>query len=109
LTDFETFGLSPMATKRIQKEILALNTNPVKYIELSPSDDSILIWKGSITGPESTPYEGAKFIIELIFPENYPFSPPTFKFITKVYHPNIDEQGNICIAMLKQEVLTLLT
>lgn len=39
--------------------------------------------------------------MELTFPVNYPFTPPKFKFLTPIYHPNIDDQGAICLSLLK--------
>src|SRR5271170_1917142 len=39
--------------------------------------------------------------MELSFPVNYPFTPPRFKFLTPIYHPNIDDQGAICLSLLK--------
>ena len=33
--------------------------------------------------------------------KNYPFSPPKIKFLTKIWHSNIDENGNICLSILK--------
>ena len=37
----------------------------------------------------------------MAFPVNYPFTPPKFKFVTPIYHPNIDDQGAICLSILK--------
>jgi ubiquitin-conjugating enzyme E2 D/E len=45
--------------------------------------------------------QGGKFKIELVFPPTYPFTPPKFKFITPIYHPNIDDQGAVCLSLLK--------
>jgi ubiquitin-conjugating enzyme E2 D len=39
--------------------------------------------------------------MELTFPVTYPFTPPKFKFLTPIYHPNIDDQGAICLSLLK--------
>ncbi|XP_031327560.1 ubiquitin-conjugating enzyme E2 T-like isoform X2 [Photinus pyralis] len=57
--------------------------------------------KGSIIGPENTPYYKGTFNLEILIPENYPFSPPSIKFLTKVYHPNIDDSGRICLDLIK--------
>jgi len=46
--------------------------------------------------------QGGKFKIELVFPVTYPFTPPKFKFVTPIYHPNIDDQGAVCLSLLKQ-------
>jgi hypothetical protein len=45
--------------------------------------------------------KGGKFKMELTFPVNYPFTPPKFKFLTPIYHPNIDDQGAVCLSLLK--------
>ena len=53
---------------------------------------------GTITGPQGSPYSGGRFQIEIILPETYPFVAPKFRFITKVWHPNVNHlTGDVCL------------
>jgi len=61
----------------------------------------ITSWIASITGPPDSPYEGGKFYLQVDFTEDYPFKPPIIQFKTKVYHCNIDNDGKICLDILK--------
>eukprot|EP01130_Rhizamoeba_saxonica_P015708 TRINITY_DN7099_c0_g1_i2.p1 TRINITY_DN7099_c0_g1~~TRINITY_DN7099_c0_g1_i2.p1 ORF type:complete len:234 (-),score=68.59 TRINITY_DN7099_c0_g1_i2:28-678(-) len=54
-----------------------------------------------IEGPLETPYEGGYFQLSINISDDYPFSPPKVVFETKIYHPNIDEEGRICMDTLK--------
>jgi len=47
-------------------------------------------------GPEKTCYEFAVFEISIIFPQDYPFKEPIFKFVTQIYHPNVNSLGGLC-------------
>lgn len=58
-------------------------------------------WEGVIYGPKDTPYEGGVFRISIDVPVTYPLRPPLFKFLTKIYHPNIKNDGQICLDILK--------
>lgn len=54
-----------------------------------------------ITGPEDSPYEDGVFELDLSVTSRYPFEPPKLRFITPIYHPNIDSTGRICLDLLK--------
>ena len=93
-----------MSTKRILREIKDLEMDPPGNCTAGPIDDSNLFhWKGQIVGPTDSPYEGGLFELDIHFPADYPFRPPKVTFATKVYHPNINSQGGICLDILKDQ------
>eukprot|EP00121_Abeoforma_whisleri_P005794 Awhi_evm1s5253 len=55
----------------------------------------------NLIGPPSSPYESGVFKLDIFIPARYPFEPPSVKFLTPIYHPNIDEAGRICHDVLK--------
>lgn len=52
---------------------------------------------------DNPPYDKGAFRIEIIFPAEYPFKPPKITFKTKIYHPNIDEKGQVCLPVISAE------
>ncbi|KLO15196.1 DUF300-domain-containing protein [Schizopora paradoxa] len=70
-------------------------------MSLAPTDANVFLWKGSIPGPEGSPYEGGVFQVNIELMKDYPFSAPKVSFATKIYHMNINERGGICIDILK--------
>uniref|UniRef100_A0A6A7FQF6 Ubiquitin-conjugating enzyme E2 N n=1 Tax=Hirondellea gigas TaxID=1518452 RepID=A0A6A7FQF6_9CRUS len=90
-------------TKRIQKEIRKLQKEPVHGISVAVDERNPRYFKIILTGPPDTPYEGGLFNLELFLPLSYPMEPPKAKFMTKIYHPNIDRVGRICLDILKEK------
>eukprot|EP01120_Amphizonella_sp_Union-15-10_P007912 TRINITY_DN273_c0_g1_i1.p1 TRINITY_DN273_c0_g1~~TRINITY_DN273_c0_g1_i1.p1 ORF type:complete len:153 (+),score=33.84 TRINITY_DN273_c0_g1_i1:66-524(+) len=90
-----------MSAKRLQKEYEILQKQPIPWATTSLIDNNLHKWKCTLLGPEKTPYEKGLFVIEMEMPPEYPFKPPTVKFLTKTYHPNIQQKdGQICAEIL---------
>ncbi|KAF8931003.1 Ubiquitin-conjugating enzyme E2 T [Dissophora ornata] len=86
---------------RMRKELRDLEISPPQGAICYPLNDNIVHLQAELNGPTETPYEGGTFKIEIHIPERYPFEPPRCQFLTRVYHPNIDDQGRICLNILK--------
>ncbi|KAL7414308.1 putative ubiquitin-conjugating enzyme E2 [Mrakia frigida] len=89
--------------KRIIKETQRLLSDPAPGITASPHEENLRYFDVMITGPEGSPFAGGHFKLELFLPEEYPMSPPKVRFLTKIYHPNIDKLGRICLDILKDK------
>ncbi|TDH65211.1 hypothetical protein CCR75_000268 [Bremia lactucae] len=72
---------------RMRKEIAMLESDPPFEIK----------------GPDGSPYEKGVFQLEIEIPDRYPFEPPKVRFLTRIYHPNIDDGGRICLDTLKMQ------
>lgn len=88
-------------TRRIAKELKDIKQNPPEGISAGTIGDEIYKWEAVIVGPSDTPYEGGIFKLRIDFPNEYPYHPPKVRFITKIYHPNINANGEICIDILR--------
>ena len=60
-------------------------------------------------GPSNSPYQGGLFRLNIVFPLDYPFKPPKITFINKIYHPNVNANGIICLDILKNQWSPALT
>ncbi len=73
------------------------------------SDNDFFNWEAVIFGPEDSPFAGGIFKLAIRFPSDYPFKPPIVTFLTKIYHPNINSAGGICLDILKSQWSPALT
>eukprot|EP00045_Choanoeca_perplexa_P012759 m.141392 g.141392 ORF g.141392 m.141392 type:complete len:149 (+) comp16125_c0_seq26:4248-4694(+) len=97
------------ALKRLHRELKELEREPPTECSAGPIGDDMFRWQATIMGPKDSPYEGGLFFLNISFPPDYPFKPPRVEFQTKVYHPNINSNGGICISILKSEYTPALT
>ena len=99
-----------MALKRIQKELSDLQRDPPANCSAGPSEDNdMYTWTATIMGPDESPYQGGIFFLNIQFPTDYPFKPPKVAFTTRIYHPNINANGSICLDILKDQWSPALT
>ncbi|KKA27716.1 hypothetical protein TD95_002345 [Thielaviopsis punctulata] len=93
------------STKRISKELADITASPLPDISVSLVNNVLHTWSCTIAGPAHTPYSGGTFTVLVTMPLDYPFKPPSIKFATRIYHPNItnDDSGSVCLGLLKSE------
>jgi ubiquitin-conjugating enzyme E2 D/E len=97
------------AAKRIQKELKDMTKDPPANCSAGPSGSELFEWDATIVGPDKSPYAGGIFHLKIRFPPDYPFKPPKINFTTRVYHCNINDQGGICLDILKDNWSPALT
>jgi len=95
--------------KRIRTELDKIQRDPPSNCSAGPANDDLFKWEATIIGPVDTVYEGGIFKLDILFPERYPFKPPKIKFRTRIYHPNINSSGGICLDILKDQWSPALT
>lgn len=61
---------------------------------------NIMEWECGIPGVEM--YAGGYFRVRLFFKKTYPFTPPVAQFVHPVYHPNVYENGTVCLDLLAE-------
>ena len=96
--------MSSSAVKRILIDRKLLLKNPLDSlgIYIIFDDEDIYSAKALIVGPRDTPYHMGYYLFDIVFPENYPSSPPTVKLDTldpkyKIrLNPNLYTNGKVC-------------
>lgn len=109
-------------------ECRSVRSHRVPGISAVPHQDNLRYFDVEIHGPAQSPYEGLRpprrprdgrdcrrdgttealtrclggiFKLELFLPDDYPMTPPKIRFLTKIFHPNVDKLGRICLDVLK--------
>jgi len=95
------YNVQMSSLRRIQRELTDLRNDPPLNCSAGPEGEDLYRWSGVIFGPSDSPYSGGVFNLKIIFPVDYPFKSPTVTFTTKIFHPNINSTGIICLDILK--------
>ncbi|KAJ2786577.1 Ubiquitin-conjugating enzyme E2 T [Coemansia interrupta] len=88
--------------KRLSKELNLLQTELPADIVCTPKGERIDSYEARMEGPPDTPYENGHFYVDINLSSLYPIEPPSLIFKTRIYHPNIDDHGKICLEVLKK-------
>ncbi|KAI9319895.1 putative ubiquitin-conjugating enzyme E2 [Dichotomocladium elegans] len=86
---------------RVQKDLAELEIPPTIKLDF-PSPEDILNFKVTIS-PDEGLYKGGCFAFTFTINNNYPHEPPKVHCVQKIYHPNIDLDGNICLNILRED------
>uniref|UniRef100_A0A669QEF4 E2 ubiquitin-conjugating enzyme n=1 Tax=Phasianus colchicus TaxID=9054 RepID=A0A669QEF4_PHACC len=93
--------MSTPARRRLMRDFKRLQEDPPVGVSGAPSENNIMQWNAVIFGPEGTPFEDGTFKLVIEFSEEYPNKPPTVRFLSKMFHPNVYADGSICLDILQ--------
>lgn len=114
--------MSTPSKRRLIRDFKRLSTDPPGGISGAPCADNLMVWNAVIFGPgeayrlgsdlnladipytpciADTPFEDGTFKLILTFDESYPNKPPTVKFLSKMFHPNVYANGELCLDILQ--------
>eukprot|EP01100_Stratorugosa_tubuloviscum_P013143 TRINITY_DN645_c0_g1_i3.p1 TRINITY_DN645_c0_g1~~TRINITY_DN645_c0_g1_i3.p1 ORF type:complete len:211 (+),score=62.38 TRINITY_DN645_c0_g1_i3:168-800(+) len=96
-------NLSPQVILKIANELVELSTQPIEDIQIISNEDDITDIQALINGPIGTPYEKGIFRVKVCLGSDFPQSPPKAMFLTKIFHPNVSKNGEICVNTLKKD------
>ena len=101
------------AQEQIKREYREITLNPAAAIGFSvglPDENNLFEWRCTLMGPQDSPYKGGLFYLKVLFPYDYPQTKPEVRFITPIYHVNvnstqnygeqIDPLGHVCISTI---------
>lgn len=96
-------NLSPQIIRRVAKEMTDLSNQPPEGIRVILNEEDVTDIQAVIEGPAGTPYAGGFFRVKLALGKDFPQGPPKAFFLTKIFHPNVAKNGEICVNTLKKD------
>ncbi|KAL1608137.1 hypothetical protein SLS60_003076 [Paraconiothyrium brasiliense] len=85
-----------MRLARIHNEIRNSAAKAHPHYDIYVCESNMAMWKIIMQGPPGSTYATGTFLLYLEMGEDYPMFPPKGRFVTPVYHPNINRHGRIC-------------
>lgn len=118
-------NLSPQIIRGVVREMQSLVNEPPEGIKVQINDEDVTDIQSTIEGPAGrvvnffikknrqfcifiiffigTPYAGGFFKVKLTLGKDFPQTPPKAYFLTKIFHPNVAANGEICVNTLKKD------
>jgi len=99
-------SISKNTITRLIKDIRQLKKEPLhdQGVYYKHDEDDLLKGYALIIGPADTPYENGFYLFELLYPTDYPFTPPKLNFLTQDgitrFNPNLYRSGKVCLSLL---------
>eukprot|EP00834_Sanchytrium_tribonematis_P001958 NODE_52_length_30984_cov_1.383358.p25 type:complete len:154 gc:universal NODE_52_length_30984_cov_1.383358:17601-18062(+) len=93
--------MSTTCRRRLLQDFKKIQKEPVVGINATPDPNNILMWNAFIVGPEDTIFHQGIFKLRLEFDETYPQKAPKVSFVTKIYHPNVYDNGALCLDIIQ--------
>lgn len=93
----------PKVNRRLEKEFQNMKNDTSVEMNIDMVGNDLFHWIAVIPGPEDSPYAQGLFKVDIMFPQDYPFAAPTVKFLTKIYHCNVNSSGGICLDILRDQ------
>lgn len=85
------------AQRRLLQDYQKIKKSIEEGLDATPDEDNLLLWEAVIFGPIDTIWEGGTFRMRIEFTEEYPNNPPHIYFRCRMFHPNIYNDGKICL------------
>eukprot|EP01026_Neomeris_dumetosa_P039676 TRINITY_DN32640_c0_g2_i3.p2 TRINITY_DN32640_c0_g2~~TRINITY_DN32640_c0_g2_i3.p2 ORF type:complete len:248 (-),score=49.75 TRINITY_DN32640_c0_g2_i3:1802-2545(-) len=85
--------------KRREADVMKLIVSEYQIELVDDRIDEFFVW---FHGPKNSPYEGGVWRVHVELPEQYPYKSPSIGFEDKIYHPNIDPAGSVCLDVINQ-------
>jgi len=96
-------NVAPHVLRTVLKQAQTLVQEKMEGINVILNDDDMTDIQAVLDGPPGTPYNGGVFRVRLVLSKDYPATPPKAFFVTKIFHPNVGPQGEICVNTLKKD------
>lgn len=93
--------MSTPSRLRLMRDFKRLQNDPTAGVSAAPCPENIMLWNAVIFGPPETPFEDGTFKLSMEFDESYPNNPPKVRFISKMFHPNVYPNGDLCLDILQ--------
>jgi len=94
-------AMTSLAHRRLLRDFKQVTANAPEGISASPVGDNLFKWTAIVLGPPDTPWEGGVWKLDMSFLPDYPQTPPVVRFCSEMFHPNVFQDGQICLDLLR--------